>query len=245
MTTYKRRRSYSRGLEMRDTYGDDSNAQTMGASVPGRPTFKVPYTIRELKHHNRGSSGAGIPATTKNVTFDLLTNMVEVFNGISNGNTATTRVGNGIFARNCNFRVRVTADRATTGVVWDNRIRVVVFWDMDGTDPTSLTFGTLMNDPTLRISTAFWKPDYTSKIKVVHDKTYCLHGMNTTAAVMPPDHEIVDHIDLPINMAITYQNNIPDKYLYVAVLDDNHWSGTGGPGQPTFDITTQLIFTDT
>lgn len=244
MPPYKRR-AYSRGPEMRDTYGDDSNPQTMGASVAQRPTFRVPYTIRELKHHNRGSYGVGIVNTTKNVALSSLTNLVEIFNGISNGNTAVTRVGNGIFARNVNIRVRVTGDRQLSGVTWDNRVRIMVFWDIDGTDPTSLTMGTLMNDPTNRVSTAFWKPDYTSKIKVIHDKTYAIHGMNTTAAVMPPDHEIMEHIDVSINAPITYQNNIPDKYLYVVVLDDDHWAGTGGPGQPTFDITTQLLFTDT
>ena len=221
--------------------GDDSNPNTMGGSGPLRPTFRVPYTVRELKHkqHQRGLAAL---ATNQNTLTLQTINHIVPWDAIGQGTGVNDRVGNSIFVRRVNVRGKMTGpvDAATT---FTDEVRIFAILDMDGHVPTSVTFANLFNDPANDIITAFLKPELASQFKVLYDKTFALGGYNTTSNLLPDNWKNLFHFDLPINQVVTWTNNTPDKQLYIIAVSGRRWNGIGTGAEVGF--TSQALFTDT
>lgn len=229
-----------RSAKRYSSFGDDSNPNTMGATGPLRPTFRVPYTVRELKHKNHQRALAALPAAQNTLTLQTIAHIVP-WNAIGQDSGANDRIGNSIFVRRVNVRGKILGPVDDT--TFTDEVRVMAILDMDGVSPSTVVFSSILNDPANDITTAFLKPEMSTQFKVLYDKTFAVGGYNNVSQILPDNFKSLFHFDLPINQTVTWTNGTPDKQLYIILASNRRW--TGASVGATASWTSQTLFTDT
>lgn len=231
--------------------GNDSNQNTMGAFHPVTSVIKVPYSIRELKHHNQGFSG-GSPASTSTLTFATSGFAMEMLGGISQGTTAQQRVGNSIKLKNFNFRYilkgQLFADSAALAVNHTELVRVLVMYDRDGVEPGDITMAQFWSErDSNEYITAFPRPEFLNSFKILYDKTHSIsHGIS--GQMQPVEHTACGNIGMPFNRTVNYVNKgttgvaIPDCRLYIMFVREK--GGVNGSSAVSNTVYGEVQYTD-
>lgn len=144
----------------------------------------------EVKHKDTLLSGVEL------VSAPVAGTNILLLNGLSQGNTNITRIGDNVKITSIQFRGRLTSAIALLGT---SRPRVIIFWDKQANGAAPAATDLLDNSVITRLTDSPYNHDYIERFDILYDKTWVIDSnavadfdpaTGTTSTVMPKSVKI-------------------------------------------------------